>query len=75
MGQDNQFRCGCRFREQRLCTTEETDVHPQTLKSWIKNRIESGKEHNFDLFGVYQGNRAKIKEVGNEPSCTERPQM
>ena len=36
-------------------------VHPMTLKTWVKNRIESGKEIDFDLFGVYQGNRAKIK--------------
>ena len=43
-----------------------------TLKTWVKNRIESGQDLDFDLFGVYQGNRAKIKEVSNEPSCTEK---
>ena len=32
-----------------------------TLKTWAKNRIDNGQEIDLDLFGVYQGNRAKIK--------------
>jgi hypothetical protein len=32
-----------------------------TLRTWAKNRIEKGDTIDFDLFGVYVGNRAKIR--------------
>jgi hypothetical protein len=31
-----------------------------TLKSWVKGRIESGGELDFETFGVFVGNEAKI---------------
>ena len=32
-----------------------------TLRTWAKNRIEANQEIDFDVFGIYVGNRAKIK--------------
>jgi len=32
-----------------------------TLRTWAKNRIENNQEIDFDTFGIYVGNRAKIK--------------
>ena len=40
---------------------QKTHVHPQTLKAWVKGRIESGKDIDFDTFGIYVGTEAKIK--------------
>ena len=31
-----------------------------TLKSWVKGRIESGQDLDFETFGVFVGNEAKI---------------
>ena len=39
---------------------QKTHVHPQTLKAWVKGRIEAGQEIDFDTFGVYVGTEAKI---------------
>lgn len=45
---------GVRFEEKR-------GVHPMTLKSFVKTAIEEGQQIPMDLFGVYIGNRIKIK--------------
>ena len=41
---------------------QKRGIHPQTLKAFVKEQIESGVE-NFpmDLFGVYIGNKTKVK--------------
>jgi hypothetical protein len=49
------------LRNQGLEPAQKTHVHPQTLKAWVKGRIESGKEIDFDTFGVFVGTEAKIK--------------
>ena len=49
------------LRQQGLDPAQKTHVHPQTLKAWVKGRIESGKDIDFDMFGVYVGNEATIK--------------
>ena len=49
------------LRSQGLEPAQKTHVHPQTLKAWVKNRIESGQEIDFDTFGVYVGTEATIK--------------
>ena len=36
-------------------------VEPMTLKAWCKGQTEKGKSVPNDLFGLYIGNRAKIK--------------
>ena len=38
------------------------EVHAGTLKAWVKGRIEDGKTLDMDLFGVWVGQRATIKE-------------
>ena len=48
------------LRTKGLEPAQKTHVHPQTLKAWVKNRIESGGEIDFDTFGVYVGTEAKI---------------
>ena len=62
MGQDNVAGAVVDdLTKQGLNPSKKTHIHPMTLKTWVKNRIENGKDIDFDLFGVYQGNRAKIK--------------
>lgn len=36
-------------------------VHPQTLKAFVRERIESGEEFPRELFKVYEGKQTKIK--------------
>ena len=36
-------------------------VHPMTLKSWVRGKLEEGKAIPEDLFGVYVQKVAKIK--------------
>lgn len=49
------------LRNQGLEPAQKTHVHPQTLKAWVKGRIEAGKDIDFDTFGVYVGTEATIK--------------
>mgnify|MGYP001174351419 FL=1 len=39
---------------------QKTEVHAQTLKAWVKERVETGDSFPMDLFGAYTGQRAKI---------------
>ena len=48
------------LRTQGLDPVQKTHVHPQTLKAWVKNRIESGQDIDFETFGVFVGTEAKI---------------
>ena len=48
------------LRNKGLDPSQKTYVHAQTLKAWVKGRIEKGKEIDFDTFGVHVGNEAKI---------------
>ena len=60
-GQDNQAGAVIDdLRQQGFDPAQKTHVHPSTLKAWVKGRIESGKDLDFDVFGVYVGNEAKI---------------
>ena len=49
------------LRNQGYEPAQKTHIHPSTLKAWVKNRIESGKDLDFETFGVYVGTEAKIK--------------
>tara|TARA_R110000765_G_scaffold22398_1_gene57247 strand:- start:30 stop:605 length:576 start_codon:yes stop_codon:yes gene_type:complete len=40
---------------------QKREVHPQTLKAFVKEQLEKGKAIPMDLFGVYTGHRATIK--------------
>ncbi len=39
---------------------QKTEVHAQTLKAWVKERVENGDSFPMELFGAYTGQRAKI---------------
>ena len=39
---------------------QKPEVHAQTLKAWVKERVENGDSFPMDLFGAYTGQRAKI---------------
>jgi len=41
---------------------QKTEIHPQTLRAFIKERVESGEEFPMDLFGAWVGQRAVIKK-------------
>jgi len=39
----------------------KTHVHPSTLKAFVKERVESGKPIDLDMFGAYINNAAEIR--------------
>jgi len=39
----------------------KTHIHPSTLKAFVKERIESGKPIDLDMFGAFVANAAEIK--------------
>lgn len=40
--------------------TQKQKVEPMTLKAFVKEQVEKGKEVPFDMFGVYIANKTKI---------------
>ena len=40
--------------------TKKEKVEPMTLKAFVREQVEKGKELPFDLFGVYIANKAKL---------------
>jgi len=40
---------------------QKTDIHPQTLRAFVKERVENGDDFPMELFGAYVGQRAIIK--------------
>lgn len=42
-------------------TAERQEVHPSTLKAWVKERLAEGDDIPMELFGAFEVNRAKIK--------------
>ena len=61
-GQDNMAGAVVEDLRQQygLDPAQKTHIHPQTLKAWVRNRIESGQDIDFDQFGVFVGTEAKI---------------
>lgn len=49
------------LREQGLNHKRATTVHPGTLNSFMRERIEGGKEVPMELFRVFTGRRANIR--------------
>lgn len=47
--------------EQGVTLKRKEDIHPQTLKAYVKEKIESGADIPMEAFGVYIGNRVTIK--------------
>ena len=44
----------------KINTNKKEKVEPMTLKAFVREQVEGGKELPFDLFGVYIANKTKI---------------
>ena len=44
--------------------TDKIGVHPQTLKAFVREQVESGSKLPLDLLGVYIGQKTKIIKGG-----------
>ena len=44
---------------------QNTTIHSQTLRAFVRERVEAGDEFPMDLFGAYVGQRAVIKGAKN----------
>ena len=42
----------------------KTEVHPSTLRAFVKERVENGDEFPTDLFGAWVGQRAVVIKGG-----------
>lgn len=49
------------LREQGFAPEVSEGVHPQTLKSYVKERMEAGDNIPLDTFGVFEFKEAQIK--------------
>lgn len=56
----NRLVMNLRRYKRPLQFTDKEGVHPQTLKAFIREQMESGNDLPTDLFGVFVGSRAKI---------------
>ena len=46
---------------QGMLVSQKTQVHAQTLKAWVGERVEAGDSFPMELFGAFVGQRAEIK--------------
>ncbi len=46
--------------EKKIPFEDKESVHPQTLKAFVRERIEAGENLPMESFGVFIGNRAKV---------------
>ncbi|HYD35943.1 MAG TPA: hypothetical protein VD999_07835 [Vitreimonas sp.] len=49
------------LQQMQVTYEDKESIHPQTLKAFVKEQVETGTDLPLDLFKVYIGNRAKIK--------------
>ena len=49
------------LEEKDLKPKQKSEIHPQTLQAWVKERIAEGKPLDMELFNVWVGQRAEIK--------------
>ena len=47
--------------QQGYAPEQKTEIHSQTLRAFVKERVEAGDEFPMDLFGAWIGHRAVIK--------------
>ena len=60
-GQDNQVSELVKVCEDNgFAYNKKEKVEPMTLKAFVREQVEGGKELPFDLFGVYIANKTKI---------------
>tara|TARA_R110002124_G_scaffold25516_1_gene92452 strand:- start:324 stop:902 length:579 start_codon:yes stop_codon:yes gene_type:complete len=61
-GEDDQASAFQAFASKEGFPVEQkTEIHSQTLRAWVKERVENGEEFPMELFGAYIGQRAVIK--------------
>jgi hypothetical protein len=61
-GEDERAGAFRAFAEQRGYSPEQkTEIHPQTLRAFIRERVEEGDDFPMELFGAWVGQRAVIK--------------
>tara|TARA_R110000796_G_scaffold22846_8_gene65829 strand:- start:10498 stop:11079 length:582 start_codon:yes stop_codon:yes gene_type:complete len=61
-GEDDQAGAFSTFaQEQGFIPQQKTEIHPQTLRAFVKERCEAGEEFPMELFGAWVGQRAVIK--------------
>jgi hypothetical protein len=51
------------LREGGYPVEQAEKVEPMTLKAWVKEQVEKGREFPSELFGAYIGQKATIKSV------------
>jgi hypothetical protein len=44
------------------CAEAKTEVHPSTLRAFVKERVEAGDDFPMELFGAWVGQRATISK-------------
>ena len=60
--EDNKAQAFFDMAEEKGYVAEaKTEVHPSTLRAFVKERVENGDEFPTDLFGAWVGQRAVIK--------------
>jgi hypothetical protein len=47
--------------DQGIALKRKEDVHPSTLKAYVKEKLEAGADIPMEAFGIYIGNRVTIK--------------
>jgi hypothetical protein len=50
-----------RLEAEGYVPSQKTYVHPSTLKAFVKERFESGKPIDLDMFGAFVANAAEIR--------------
>ena len=62
-GEDDQASAFAAFaQKQGYVPEQKTEIHPQTLRAFVKERVEEGDEFPMELFGAWVGQRAVIKK-------------
>jgi len=62
-GEDDQASAFAAFAQQQGYVPEQkTEIHPQTLRAFVKERVEEGDDFPMELFGAWVGQRAVIKK-------------
>ena len=49
------------LQERGFDPNQKTHIHPSTLKAFVKERVESGKPIDLDMFGAFVANAAEIR--------------
>ena len=62
-GEDDKASAFASFAEKEgFFAEQKTEIHPQTLRAFVKERVEAGEEFPMELFGAWVGQKATIKK-------------